>query len=107
MSTNWIDRDYTFCDFKKCGKKNTCHRYCQEPETGDSFFMFGDDYNWKKCEYYWKTEQKPKKPKKPKVTIGEYMDKMDELMANEEPQDFLIKAFDYIQSVEVIGEEEK
>ena len=54
---NW-SRDITFCDFKKCDRKDTCYRYEEEHQLGDSVFMFEDDYDSKNCEYYFPKERK-------------------------------------------------
>jgi len=54
---NWMMRDYTFCDLKTCKRKDTCRRYEEEHELGDSVFMWPKDFDPDACEMYWKEEK--------------------------------------------------
>lgn len=57
VNMNWMMRDYTFCDLKTCKRKDTCRRYEEEHELGDSVFMWPKDFDPDACEMYWKEEK--------------------------------------------------
>lgn len=46
-------RDITFCDRKECKRRKTCHRSNDNPQSGDTFFIFEKDYDDDNCEYYY------------------------------------------------------
>jgi hypothetical protein len=48
-----IGNDITACDLETCKRKNTCHRYLVEKDFMQSYFMWPDDFDSDKCEYYW------------------------------------------------------
>jgi hypothetical protein len=55
MSSLDFENDITACNWEKCKRSKACRRFDAglHPDFMQSYFMWPDDFDWKKCLMFW------------------------------------------------------